>query len=892
MSTTTNSRDSTSKLSLPSSSTFSFTAPYPASAAGQAPLKQRRVSLALPSSPRLFAAWTFRDDTSLDSHVASASSPAASSSLVPEKKGKMRKISVDDSKPSPERAIYNGEKRQRKKWSEEETKMLVKGCNSWGVGNWKAILNDPTLKFDSRSPVDLKDRFRTFFPDAYREHYPNAKTHLSLKVRSQLPDGRPLFEKTRSKKRRPFTVEEDQALKAGYEKHGTVWSTIVKDPIFQEQKRRSTDLRDRFRNAFPHLYQAAGYKPRSLPKKKKHEDFPPQPMRAATDDHIMPARARNVAATRRARAQSQSVPQSTACSEDEDSSGGEDDIVEMPRPRRSTVDESTPQPEELAYPSDSSLAEVEMHTIDPLSDPLSLTEFLANSSQSMSETDLSQAWSSDQSQMDGWHSATTTASPTSSQISTTDYFTNESPFRRDGFNMIGKSAWGPTDWLSNNPRLDPSAHSSSASSFISGQSPAPSSPFSFSNMSHGIMDRYDLYSTSFAHDFASEVGMGDSHSTFSDPEMFPSQSFRGFTHHSDYAGDLIFGARTHQPQAHSHMNFASLTALSHQSGLGLGLGLSGMTQPAAGINPMQLHTPGLPGIDELELSNIQLEDHVEKDEVMSSTADVGVQKDDSESAASLAFADLSSLIDLPPQTLEEIAGLNNSNLSNDLEQEMAETPPATPVKRSRSPRDLANMGGQHQHYPSIHSRSLSVPPSEHRTMPPPRPGQHHTEPLPTIPRSLSQYDATHDAETSLLQASSFLAGAASSLDALRPSSLYDLQFLDLHYPGSAAFPQHHEIIDSPATESRHGQALDLAHPAPHVHAHAHSAYSHVFSPGFPHAPPSTAFAAPPRARTPTLTRPHSLHQRGQSAVSPKDLLGRKGSNDNKRKRVSWDGGHG
>jgi hypothetical protein len=27
-----------------------------------------------------------------------------------------------------------------------------------GVGNWKAILNDPSLHFDNRSPVDLKDR--------------------------------------------------------------------------------------------------------------------------------------------------------------------------------------------------------------------------------------------------------------------------------------------------------------------------------------------------------------------------------------------------------------------------------------------------------------------------------------------------------------------------------------------------------------------------------------------------------------------------------------------------------------------------------------------------------------------------------------------------------------
>lgn len=144
----------------------------------------------------------------------------------------------------------------------EETQALVDGCNKWGVGNWKAILNDTQFQFQGRSPVDLKDRFRTYFPDAYRFHYPNAKTHLSSRVRSFLPDGTSIFEKTRSKKRRPFSAEEDEALRLGYEKHGTTWATIVKDPIFQSQERRSTDLRDRFRNAFPELYKAAGYKPR------------------------------------------------------------------------------------------------------------------------------------------------------------------------------------------------------------------------------------------------------------------------------------------------------------------------------------------------------------------------------------------------------------------------------------------------------------------------------------------------------------------------------------------------------------------------------------------------------------------------------------------------------
>ncbi|CAE6470614.1 unnamed protein product [Rhizoctonia solani] len=212
-------------------------------------LKQRRVSL--PSTQLRSHSALFRDEMALDEPVKNeprdepARTTHASASPV-------------DNKPV---------KKQRKKWTTEETQMLVDGCNEWGVGNWKAILNDPRFVFQSRSPVDLKDRFRTYFPDAYRLHYPNAKTHLSSRVRSTLPDGTSIFEKTRSKKRRPFSKEEDEALRRGYEQHGTVWATIVKDPVFQQ--RRSTDLRDRFRNAFPDLYQQAGYKPRPARKTQK-----------------------------------------------------------------------------------------------------------------------------------------------------------------------------------------------------------------------------------------------------------------------------------------------------------------------------------------------------------------------------------------------------------------------------------------------------------------------------------------------------------------------------------------------------------------------------------------------------------------------------------------------
>jgi hypothetical protein len=63
--------------------------------------------------------------------------------------------------------------------------MLVDGCNVvsrhssqlWnflslnsqmqhGVGNWKAILSNSNLKFDSCSPVDLKDRQVNFISDS------------------------------------------------------------------------------------------------------------------------------------------------------------------------------------------------------------------------------------------------------------------------------------------------------------------------------------------------------------------------------------------------------------------------------------------------------------------------------------------------------------------------------------------------------------------------------------------------------------------------------------------------------------------------------------------------------------------------------------------------------
>ena len=115
---------------LPSTSTFSFSAPFPlppstSVSSAASPLKQRRVSLALASSPRLFPAFNFRDDTGVGVHSAADSSSTASS----EKKGKMRRIESD--RPDEDALQLSGpsEKKMRKKWTAEETNMLVDGCN-------------------------------------------------------------------------------------------------------------------------------------------------------------------------------------------------------------------------------------------------------------------------------------------------------------------------------------------------------------------------------------------------------------------------------------------------------------------------------------------------------------------------------------------------------------------------------------------------------------------------------------------------------------------------------------------------------------------------------------------------------------------------------------------
>ncbi|GJE89123.1 SANT/Myb domain-containing protein [Phanerochaete sordida] len=1084
-------------LALPATSTFSFTAPYPASVS-QPPLRpptklpvsastptspssvkgQRRVSLALPSSPRQFPAWSFRDDTTL--RVGNSSNDGAGAALLPEKKGKIRRIADDadasasesvsalfsltslqhtastvpppptgsstaaeagssnprsSSYPSP--SSSEPPKKTRKKWTAEETQMLVTGCNKYGVGNWKAILNDPELRFDSRSPVDLKDRFRTYFPDAYKIHYPNAKTHLpsasasanrssnSSKSRSMLPDGSPLFLQSRQKKRRPFTPEEDRALKEGYDKHGTVWATIVKDPVFKEQGRRSTDLRDRFRNAWPELYAKAGYKPRANAAKKKRLDLDADgvlegangpdalrpssepssapasatldaamalgngaerprghPIRAATDDQLPTTSTSGVGPVRRKRRHTtqgfglfrngtKSSPESMANTEDEASESEADwdgPFDEAAQPPTSNLSSAS-----LGVSAEH--ADVDM---DIAQDP-SVPDFVSTSSLSMSDlTDSSSqahtSWSELDTPLHPW-SSTPSSSQQSNQGQTqgasssmafneslaasptsTDYFLPHSPNAQTGSGMIGKSAWGPQDWLSPNPRLDGSGDSFTSGIFspspigspslYSSSSAAPSHPVSLAQLSfshlalasgsgsqsnafshghsahvhsqaysHGVMDRYDLFPPSshlyhgtddfdvdtFDLDFISEgpdAASSDVHSAFSDPSSAWAQGARrgGFTHHSNYAGDLIFGARTHQPSGYlSGMDYGPGFGFGLGTGPSMGLGLEGAQQSV-------LHTPALPGIDEIELTSISLNDPLPNDKedmpmaleevvnanMVSSPPPPEATSPGGDSQDSFQPLSLDDIVGIPP----EPDGVPQAAEEHDTSHHI--TPPATPVNTFRAPtRSQTGLSLQH--------RSVSVPPSEHRAFqPPPRPGQSQVTSPKAKYKNLMMTPTRATFAVPQLPAS---LGSPSSMPPPPPPAVHsppapppppplmwptpdagdnDLPFLDLHYFSSSDFLAMGDAFGAGSLQLG-AQALDLAQALTPPPPHAPSAVQKPLC-----VPPALVQPPPP----PSSFKGIHAHHRGQSAtavVSPQDLFVRHGR-DNKRKRASWDGG--
>lgn len=185
----------------------------------------------------------------------------------------------------PQRKARTG----RRRWSDEETRHLIQGVSRFGIGNWTKILRCPDYKFDNRTAMDLKDRFRVC----------TAKTKSSIAT-SQSEDVLDLgtrmhFPRSTRRERHNFSALEDENLLRGFKKYGKSWSSIQQDTTLGLEHRMRTDLRDRMRNKYPEMLKQASVQerpevletsPQGLPR-----HAPPPPLQGlgswmATDQYL------------------------------------------------------------------------------------------------------------------------------------------------------------------------------------------------------------------------------------------------------------------------------------------------------------------------------------------------------------------------------------------------------------------------------------------------------------------------------------------------------------------------------------------------------------------------------------------------------------------------------
>ena len=146
--------------------------------------------------------------------------------------------------------------RSRQMWTEAETSDLLEGVAIMGVGRWKDILTHPKFHFqDSRTYVDLKDRFRVLFPQAQPEKWGDVgnQPDYDLKLRFKRTNRR----KTPSGQKLPYrswSESEDVELHKGFHKYGYQWHLIAQDGSLNFDDRNGNQIRDRFRRLHPQLY--------------------------------------------------------------------------------------------------------------------------------------------------------------------------------------------------------------------------------------------------------------------------------------------------------------------------------------------------------------------------------------------------------------------------------------------------------------------------------------------------------------------------------------------------------------------------------------------------------------------------------------------------------------
>ncbi|KAL8655101.1 MAG: hypothetical protein Q9226_003177 [Calogaya cf. arnoldii] len=152
--------------------------------------------------------------------------------------------------------------RKRSKWSDVETRNLIKGVDKYGVGKWTKVLNDPDFYFsEGRNAIDLKDRFRTLMGNPPAQPLDGGSYQQLLgyddNPRNRNPERQSQKDEPQQSKRKPkhlWSQEEDESLVEGYQKHGFSWKDIANDPMLALENRTGTQIRDRFRKRFPELY--------------------------------------------------------------------------------------------------------------------------------------------------------------------------------------------------------------------------------------------------------------------------------------------------------------------------------------------------------------------------------------------------------------------------------------------------------------------------------------------------------------------------------------------------------------------------------------------------------------------------------------------------------------
>ena len=245
------------------------------------PRKSRRLEA---ESTRLLPRPPAREGTktTLPPMLAPLHNPPVDAQVIPSISSDRFRPVRSDLPSSPTTEPPNGSSRpgktgRRSKWSTEETNFLIQGVAKFGIGSWKKILKHPEYAFSpGRNSMDLKDRFRTCFPDEYRRSGAQLGPLESVIDDTGVRRGRGgraivelarlgldtgmQFPKLDRRQRKTFTELEDANLLRGFQKHHAQWKKIQSDPTLDLSSRTRTDLRDRFRNRYPQLFKAAGYK--------------------------------------------------------------------------------------------------------------------------------------------------------------------------------------------------------------------------------------------------------------------------------------------------------------------------------------------------------------------------------------------------------------------------------------------------------------------------------------------------------------------------------------------------------------------------------------------------------------------------------------------------------